>query len=216
MLAMPGRDDHPPARGQVQLRRGEGLAPVGLAEPQRAVAQLVELGHGLLRLPTGSASRAPVQMPVVPSVSVMRSSCTGRFLRQPPGHDSGGPIPVTPGGSDMVKKVSNVWLPVEDMQRALGFYRDTLGLTVEMESPEWSELDASGSASGSTPRSPRREGRRRRRHHLPRRRHRCRSTPRCRARACSSPARSSSYEWGKVAPFKDSEGNDLQLYAAPE
>jgi predicted enzyme related to lactoylglutathione lyase len=25
----------------------------------------------------------------------------------------------------------------------------------------------------------------------------------------------SSYDWGRVAPFKDSEGNDLQLYAPP-
>jgi predicted enzyme related to lactoylglutathione lyase len=25
----------------------------------------------------------------------------------------------------------------------------------------------------------------------------------------------SSYDWGSVAPFKDSEGNDLQLYMPP-
>ena len=32
----------------------------------------------------------------------------------------------------MVAGVSNVWVPVEDMDRALGFYRDVLGLSVKM------------------------------------------------------------------------------------
>jgi len=26
----------------------------------------------------------------------------------------------------------------------------------------------------------------------------------------------SDHEWGRIAPFKDSEGNDLQLYAPPQ
>lgn len=30
---------------------------------------------------------------------------------------------------------------VADMDRAIGFYRDALGLTVKMQSPFWSELD---------------------------------------------------------------------------
>ena len=49
---------------------------------------------------------------------------------------------------DVVAGVSNVWVPVEDMDRALGFYRDVLGLSVTMSSPEWSELDAGGLSIG--------------------------------------------------------------------
>ena len=116
----------------------------------------------------------------------------------------------------MVAGVSNVWVPVEDMDRALGFYRDVLGLSVKMSSPEWSELDADGLSIGLNARET--------------------------ASAGSSggavisfqPERGieaevealqgmgvtftggvSSYDWGSVAPFRDSEGNDLQLYAPP-
>ena len=115
----------------------------------------------------------------------------------------------------MVKKVSNVWLPVEDMQRALGFYRETLGLTVEMEGPDWSELDASGLSIGLNAREPRG----------------AKadggavitfSAPDIDAEYAALQGKGvqftgevSSYDWGKVAPFKDSEGNDLQLYAPP-
>ena len=31
-------------------------------------------------------------------------------------------------------------VPVEDMDRAVGFYRDVLGLSLQFESPEWTEL----------------------------------------------------------------------------
>lgn len=31
-------------------------------------------------------------------------------------------------------------LPVKDMDRAIGFYRDVLGLTVKFSSPDWTEL----------------------------------------------------------------------------
>jgi predicted enzyme related to lactoylglutathione lyase len=31
-------------------------------------------------------------------------------------------------------------VPVDDMDRAMGFYRDVLGLTPQFSSPEWSEL----------------------------------------------------------------------------
>ena len=33
---------------------------------------------------------------------------------------------------------------VSDMSRSVGFYRDTLGLALRFESPEWSEFDVSG------------------------------------------------------------------------
>lgn len=116
----------------------------------------------------------------------------------------------------MVAGVSNVWVPVEDMQRALGFYRDVLGLAVKMESPEWSELDASGVSIGLNARETAATG------------------TSGGAVITFQPERGiqaevealqgkgveftggvSSYDWGSVAPFRDSEGNDLQLYAPP-
>ena len=44
----------------------------------------------------------------------------------------------------MVDSVATVWLPVQDMTRAVAFYRDTLGLTVTSEDADWSEIDADG------------------------------------------------------------------------
>ena len=115
----------------------------------------------------------------------------------------------------MVQGVSNVWLPVQDMDRAVGFYRDVLGLTVTKQSPQWSELNADGLSIGLNAREPRgaaadggavitfsaddisAE------------------VERLKGRGAQFSGDVSSYDWGSVAPFKDSEGNDLQLYSAP-
>ncbi len=115
----------------------------------------------------------------------------------------------------MVQGVSNVWLPVQDMDRAVGFYRDVLGLDVQMQSPEWSELDASGLSIGLnaregagaqadggavvTFRADDIEG----------------EVERLKGKGAVFSGGVSSYEWGSVAPFKDSEGNDLQLFSPP-
>ncbi len=116
----------------------------------------------------------------------------------------------------MVAGVSNVWVPVSDMDRALGFYRDVLGLAVKMESPEWSELDAGGlsiglnareSAAGSggggavitfQPETGMEA-----------------EVQRLQGQGVEFTGAVSSYDWGSIAPFRDSEGNDLQLYAPP-
>jgi len=42
----------------------------------------------------------------------------------------------------MFKKVDDVFLNVDDMDRAVTFYRDTLGLAVKYETADWVELDA--------------------------------------------------------------------------
>jgi catechol 2,3-dioxygenase-like lactoylglutathione lyase family enzyme len=57
----------------------------------------------------------------------------------------------------MVKGVANVWVPVEDIGRALDFYRDTLGFSVIKEDGPWAEIDANGlnpTTSSSTSRQP--------------------------------------------------------------
>lgn len=115
----------------------------------------------------------------------------------------------------MVQGVANVWLPVQDMERAMSFYRDVLGLEVQKQSAEWSELDAHGLSIGLNGREPRgasadggavitfaaddidAE------------------VERLTAKGAQFTGGVSSYDWGRVAPFKDSEGNDLQLYAPP-
>ena len=42
----------------------------------------------------------------------------------------------------MIGKLSLIMINVSDMERSVRFYRDALGLTVEQESPYWSQLDA--------------------------------------------------------------------------
>jgi catechol 2,3-dioxygenase-like lactoylglutathione lyase family enzyme len=41
----------------------------------------------------------------------------------------------------MFKKVDDVFFNVDDMTKAVAFYRDTLGLPVKYESSDWVELD---------------------------------------------------------------------------
>jgi catechol 2,3-dioxygenase-like lactoylglutathione lyase family enzyme len=42
----------------------------------------------------------------------------------------------------MFKKVDDVFFNVDDMDRAVAFYRDKLGLAVKHQSADWVELDA--------------------------------------------------------------------------
>ena len=44
----------------------------------------------------------------------------------------------------MASGVASVWVPVDDMDRARAFYRDTLGLTEQKSTEDWSEFDANG------------------------------------------------------------------------
>ena len=48
----------------------------------------------------------------------------------------------------MVEGVSNVWLPVDDMERAKQFYGDTLGISVKEDHGEWTELELDGLTIG--------------------------------------------------------------------
>ena len=116
----------------------------------------------------------------------------------------------------MVKGVANVWVPVEDVERALNFYQNTLGFSVIKQDGPWAEVDANGLNIGLNGREP--EG----------------------VQAGGGPvitfqpeegleavvddlegkgvefaAGISEHEWRRVATFKDSEGNHLQLYEPP-
>ncbi len=41
----------------------------------------------------------------------------------------------------MFKRVDDVFFNVDEMDKAVAFYRDTLGLSVKYESDDWAELD---------------------------------------------------------------------------
>ena len=115
----------------------------------------------------------------------------------------------------MVKGVANVWVPVKDIERALDFYQNTLNFPVIKQDGPWAEIDANGLNIGLNGREPKGaqgggpvitfepeagieaavEG--------------------LKGKGVEFPAEISEHEWGRVATFKDSEGNDLQLYEPP-
>jgi len=113
--------------------------------------------------------------------------------------------------------VSVVWLPVSDMQRAVGFYSDTLGLSVDSQQDEWAELSTDGLKIGLNARdeeTPGGEGG---------------AVLAFRPAASIDEAVSdlkgkgvdfagdvSEHPWGKVASFHDPDGNSLQLYEPPK
>ena len=117
----------------------------------------------------------------------------------------------------MAKSVAVVWVPVDDMDRALKFYGETLGLDVTKRTQEWSEIDAGGLTIGLNARegtSAHADGGAV-----------ITFTPeggidaeveRLSAAGIDFPGGISDHPWGRIAPFKDSEGNDLQLYSPPQ
>jgi predicted enzyme related to lactoylglutathione lyase len=116
-----------------------------------------------------------------------------------------------------VSGVAAVWVPVEHMQRAIAFYGDTLGLPVQKHDDDWAEVDANGlrvglnarEAEGASDRggaviSFQPEGGIEE------------AKQQLEANGVAFPAEISDHPWGRIATFKDSEGNDLQLYSPPQ
>ena len=116
----------------------------------------------------------------------------------------------------MIHGVAVVWMPVEDIERAKGFYRDTLGLPIQQEDGPWAEVDANGLTVGLNGREPGGAG--------------AEGGPvvtfqpeggldetvsSLKEQGVEFPAGISEHDWGRVATFKDSEGNDIQLYEPP-
>ena len=116
----------------------------------------------------------------------------------------------------MIKGVAAVWLPVTDMQRAVKFYGDTLGLDVTEHDGDWSEVDANGlkiGLNGSPPETPHGDGGAliafQPEGDLDE------EVERLRGAGVEFADGVSEHPWGRIVPFKDPDGNDLQLYAAP-
>ena len=116
----------------------------------------------------------------------------------------------------MISGVAAVWLPVTDMERAVAFYGDTLGLRVTKHDGDWSEVDANGlkiGLNGSDPESPRGDGGAlvafQPDGELEQ------EVERLRDAGVTFAGEISEHPWGRIATFKDPDGNDLQLYAPP-
>lgn len=117
----------------------------------------------------------------------------------------------------MAAGVASVWVPVEDMDRAVAFYRDTLGLEVKNTSSDWSEFDSNGlmiglnaredaavSSKGGAVITFQPDGTIED------------EVENLKSRGASIEGEISDHEWGRIFPFKDSEGNDLQFYTPPK
>lgn len=110
--------------------------------------------------------------------------------------------------------VSVVWLPVTEIDRAVGFYRDTLGLEVESQDGEWAMVRAGALRLGLNAReSPSGDGGAV-----------VAFDPDAGIEAAVEQLRRdgvefageiSEHPWGRLASFKDPDGNDLQLYQPP-
>ncbi|WIB64883.1 VOC family protein [Curtobacterium sp. MCBD17_040] len=117
----------------------------------------------------------------------------------------------------MAQGVAAVWVPVTDMQRAVAFYCDTLGLEVTHEGDDWSEIDGGGLRIGLNARED--------------------AKPASdggavitfqpdgsiedeiatlKERGADIEGSVSEHPWGRIMPFKDSEGNELQYYTPPQ
>ena len=112
--------------------------------------------------------------------------------------------------------VANVWVPVRDTDRAVDFYENTLGFSQLKRDGDWAEVDANGLNIGLNGREPEGAGS---------------GGPvitfqpegdlesaveDLKSKGVEFPAEISEHPWGRVATFKDSEGNDLQLYEPPQ
>jgi predicted enzyme related to lactoylglutathione lyase len=113
-------------------------------------------------------------------------------------------------------QVTTVWVPVDDMGRAVTFYTETLRLDAKQTGDDWSEIDAgnlmiglnaregtSAHADGGAVITFTPEG------------SIDAEVDRLTAAGVAFTGGISEHPWGRIAPFKDSEGNDLQLYSPP-
>ena len=117
----------------------------------------------------------------------------------------------------MLEGVAVVWMPVKDIDRAKNFYTETLGLELSKEDGDWAEVDANGLTIGLNGREP--EGANgdggpvvtfQPQAGLDQ------TVNDLQDKGVEVPASVSEHPWGRVATFKDSEGNDIQLYEPPK
>lgn len=114
----------------------------------------------------------------------------------------------------MVHGTSVVWLPVTDLSRATSFYRDRLGLDELSSNEDWAEFDANGlrvglngreqpSGDGGAVLAFQPEG------------SLDDAVGELRNGGVEIVGEISEHPWGRVATFRDPDGNDLQMYEPP-
>lgn len=117
----------------------------------------------------------------------------------------------------MARGVATVWVPVDDIDRAIKFYTEALGLTIKSQDGDWAEVDANGLSIGLNARESTHAGARNGGAVIT-------FQPDGDLAAEIDQLTDAGVEfvggvaehsWGTIAAFKDSEGNDLQLYAPP-
>lgn len=113
----------------------------------------------------------------------------------------------------MIEGIAATWLPVTDMDKAVAFYRDDLGLEVVDHDGQWSEVTAGDQRIGlNSAESPSGDGgaviafgvddiea----------------TVASLKDKGVEFTGELSEHPWGRIAPFKDPDGNDLQVYAPP-
>ncbi len=113
----------------------------------------------------------------------------------------------------MIKGIATIWLPVSDMDAATAFYRDHLGLDVVDHDGDWTEVTAGDQRIGlNATESPSGDGgaviafavddida----------------TVEELKGKGVEFSGEVSEHPWGRIAPFKDPDGNDLQVYAPP-
>lgn len=114
----------------------------------------------------------------------------------------------------MLTKIDTIWFPVTDMDRAVTFYRDALGLEVVEHDGDWTEVTAGDQRIGlNASESPAGDGgaviafgvegaied----------------AVASLKDKGVQFTGELSEHPWGKIAPFQDPDGNDLQVYAPP-
>jgi predicted enzyme related to lactoylglutathione lyase len=116
----------------------------------------------------------------------------------------------------MLEGVAVIWMPVRDIDRAKSFYKDTLGLELTKEDGDWAEVDANGLTIGLNGREP--EGATGEGGPVVTFQPQAgldKTVSDLQDKGVEVPAGVSEHPWGRVATFKDSEGNDIQLYEPP-
>ena len=113
--------------------------------------------------------------------------------------------------------VANVWIPVQDTDRAVDFYEGTLGFSVIKRDGPWAEVDANGLNLGLNGREPEGAGVSgglvltfQPEQNLEN------AVQDLEGKGVEFAAGISEHDWGRVATFKDPDGNDLQLYEPPK
>ena len=118
----------------------------------------------------------------------------------------------------MAMGVANIWMPVQDTDRAVDFYQNTLGLSLVKQDGDWAEFEADGLRIGLNGREPEGSGSSQGGPVLTFRPDDSLETTMedLQGRGVEFPAGISEHNWGRVATFEDPDGNDLQLYEPPK